>query len=109
MVEIRKFITEKKRCPYGEWIVTLDPKVAARIAARIDRVQFGNFGDMKPLKGYIRGLCELRLQFGPGYRVYFGRQKEEVVILLCGGGKGNQKQDILRAETYWKEYLERVG
>ncbi|MBF5058634.1 type II toxin-antitoxin system RelE/ParE family toxin [Candidatus Neptunochlamydia vexilliferae] len=72
---------------------------------RIARLEVGNFGDAKAIKG-CRGLYELRIHIGPGYRIYFGRQGNIMVILLSGGKKGTQRQDILKAGEYWQDYLE---
>jgi putative addiction module killer protein len=66
-----------------------------RIGARIDRLSFGNFGDVKSLGD---GVSELRLDFGPGYRLYFVRRGESLVILLCGGDKATQSRDIAQAK-----------
>jgi putative addiction module killer protein len=81
---------------FGEWIAELnDRRAAARIAARIDRVRQGNFGDSKSVGG---GVSELRIDYGPGYRVYFTRKGQEVVVLLCGGDKSDQQSDINKAK-----------
>lgn len=71
--------------------------------ARLNRIRLGNFGDCKGVGG---GVEELRIDFGPGYRVYFGREGSFVVILLCGGDKRSQARDILIAQQYWREYLD---
>jgi putative addiction module killer protein len=73
------------------------------VRARLNRIRLGNFGDCKSVGG---GVVELRIDFGPGYRVYFGRDGRLVVVLLCGGDKRTQARDILRAREYWKEYLD---
>ena len=77
-----------------------DIPARARIAKRIDRIALGNFGDAKSVGG---GVSELRFTFGPGYRVYYTRRGDIVVILLCGGDKGSQEQDIERAKAIAKE------
>ena len=85
------------------WLVSLrDLMGRKRILARIARLEQGNFGDCEPVG---EGVCELRLFFGSGYRVYFGEDENNIVVLLCGGDKGNQHQDIKQAKMYWKEYL----
>jgi putative addiction module killer protein len=73
------------------------------VRARLNRIRLGNFGDCKSVGS---GVEELRIDFGPGYRIYYGREGSLVVILLCGGSKASQARDILRAQRYWKEYLD---
>jgi putative addiction module killer protein len=80
-----------------------DIRTVGIVRARLKRIRVGNFGDCKPVGG---GVVELRIDFGPGYRIYFGREGSLVVILLCGGSKGTQGRDLLRARKYWKEYLD---
>jgi putative addiction module killer protein len=75
----------------------------AIVRARLNRIRLGNFGDCKPVGG---GVEELRIDFGPGYRVYFGREGSSVVILLCGGSKRAQAGDVGRARRYWKEFVD---
>ena len=89
--------------PFAEWIESFrDSKTKRRILQRVFRVQSGNYGDYKSLRD---GVLELRLDFGSGYRVYFGEDGDTIVILLCGGDKATQEQDIEKAKSYWKEYL----
>ena len=83
------------------WLTALrDVSARARISKRIDRVALGNFGDTKQVGD---GVSELRFTFGPGYRVYYTRRGDVVVILLCGGDKGSQERDIERAKAMAKE------
>lgn len=90
------------RQPFAEWLDALkDRRGRAVIRARLNRLLFGNFGDCKSVGN---GIFELRIFFGPGYRVYFGYEAETVVILLCGGDKSSQKRDVLLARKYWREY-----
>ena len=78
-------------------------KTRERILVRIQRLENGLYGDCEPVG---EGVLELRMFFGPGYRVYFGEDKGQLVILLCGGDKGSQNRDIQAAKAYWKEYKE---
>ena len=94
----------KGREPYSDWLASLkDRKARERILVRIQRLESGLYGDCEPVG---EGVVELRMFFGPGYRVYFGEDKGQFVILLCGGDKGNQSRDILTAKEYWREYKE---
>ena len=83
--------------PLVEWMSVLDVTTRARIRARIDRIEDGNFGDVKALGG---GLFELRLDFGPGYRIYFGKAGDEI-HLVRGGDKSSQSSDIAQARKFW--------
>lgn len=84
-----------------EWLTGLrDIQARARIAKRIDRITQGNFGDAKPVGD---GVGELRFDFGPGYRIYYARRGNVVVILLCGGDKDSQARDIERAKNMARE------
>jgi putative addiction module killer protein len=80
-----------------------DVRAVGIVRARLNRIRLGNFGDCKSVGG---GVEELRIDFGPGYRVYYGREGSVVVVLLCGGDKRSQVRDILTAQKYWKEYLD---
>lgn len=81
---------------YEAWYRSIrDRVVQGRITMRIERVQLGNFGDAKSLGD---GVHELRLKFGPGYRIYFMQRRERIILLLCGGDKGGQARDIARAK-----------
>lgn len=89
--------------PFTEWVLSLDSVTRKRILARLARLQSGNFGDCKQISS---GVFELRCFFGSGYRVYFGRDEESIVILLCGGDKNSQIKDIYKAKQYWSKYNE---
>ena len=80
--------------------------MADRILRRIARLELGNFGDSRSVG---EGVQELRIPIGPGIRVYFGRQGEAIVVLLCGGDKHTQRRDIGRAQLYWKDYRSRTN
>jgi len=99
------YAQESGKEPFTEWLYNLqDVIVRKRILARVSRLQQGNHGDCEPVG---EGVSELRLFFGSGYRVYFGEQGKQIVVLLCGGDKGSQSKDIDQAKTYWREYLNR--
>ncbi len=94
--------TEDGKRPYIDWLEHLrDKKAQVRIAARIDRLELGNFGDSKSVG---EGVNELRVDHGPGYRIYFGRDGNQLVILLGGGDKRIQTKDIAKAKHCWTDY-----
>ncbi|MCC5652183.1 type II toxin-antitoxin system RelE/ParE family toxin [Nostoc sp. XA013] len=79
-------------------------RTQVKIRARLDRVEDGNLGDCKSVG---EGVFELKIDYGPGYRLYFGEEGITIIILLCGGDKSTQKQDIDKAQEYWKDYRSR--
>ncbi len=81
----------------------MDTKARSIVLTRLRRVALGNFGDCKQLKN-ATGIWELRIDFGPGYRIYFGKKGNSIIILLLGGDKGSQTRDIAKAEQYWLSY-----
>jgi putative addiction module killer protein len=102
---IRRYVTSTGKDVFGEWLANLhDARAQARITIRIDRVAAGSFGDCKPLRG---GVCELRIDWGPGYRVYYAMLGKTCVLLLAGGDKGKQSADIERA-VGWNDYRKRT-
>ncbi|HEY0455393.1 MAG TPA: type II toxin-antitoxin system RelE/ParE family toxin [Verrucomicrobiae bacterium] len=97
--ELRLYSTPDGKQPFTEWIEAIrDPKSKDIILARLARLRTGNFGDVKSVGG---GVSELRIQFGPGFRVYFALDGLRVVILLCGGDKSTQRRDIAKAKAFW--------
>ena len=98
--EIREYI-ESGRSPFADWFDSLDAVTAARMDKYIRRLEAGNFGAAKALN---EGIFELRLDFGPGYRVYYGRDGKTIIILLGGGSKRRQSADIAAAIERWKRY-----
>jgi putative addiction module killer protein len=101
---IEIFKDSSGKIPFESWFKSLKDKSSkARILQRVDRLRLGNFGDCKSVGS---GVYELRIHFGPGFRVYFGLEGESIVLLLCGGDKSTQKKDIEAAHKYWKEYKE---
>ena len=105
MFEIRRYRTAAGEEPFTEWLSDLpDRQARARILARLERLEVGNFGDAKFLRD---GVHEIRIDWGPGYRVYYGRDGRTVIVLLCGGDKRKQSADIKRAVELWQEYANR--
>ena len=102
--QIDVYETEKGKLPYSEWESNLSTKDRAVITTRLVRIRRGNFGDCKPIKG-MNGIYEFRIDFGPGYRIYYGMKGKKIVLLLCGGDKGAQKRDIQKAKVFWDDYL----
>lgn len=107
MTEIRHYVSRAGKDVFDDWLSRLDDSRAqAKIAIRINRLAVGNFGDCKALG---QGLYELRIDWGPGYRVYYAMLGRESVLLLCGGDKRRQTPDIDRASQYLKDYKDRTG
>ena len=105
VIEIRQYQTADGRMPFAEWLHTLrDRRANQTIAARILRMQAGNRGDWKAVGA---GAFELRIDVGPGYRVYCGQDGATLVLLLCAGDKRTQTKDIEHACDYWKDYQAR--
>jgi putative addiction module killer protein len=106
VIEVRRYVTSSGKDVFGEWLAKLkDARAQAKIAVRIDRVASGNFGDCKPLRD---GVCELRIDWGPGYRVYYAMLGKTCVLLLGGGDKRKQSADIERAFAYFNDYVRRT-
>ena len=104
-IEIRAYQDTAGCKPYADWLESLtDNKTKARIVARVNRMAAGNFGDCKPLRD---GVQELKIDFGPGYRLYLSKQGPVLVMLLCGGDKSDQSRDIERASAYLKDWKKR--
>jgi putative addiction module killer protein len=106
MNEVRHYISHSGKDMFDDWLSGLaDTRAQAKIAARINRLAAGNFGDCKPLG---RGLWELRIDWGPGYRVYYALIGRTCVLLLCGGDKRKQSAEIDRALRFLGDYKERT-
>ena len=105
-ITVLHYLTAAGSCPFREWMASIkDKAVRATVAARINRVRSGTMGDWKAVG---EGVFELRIDRGPGYRVYFGRDGKTVVILLTGGEKRTQDSDIRKAKGYWRDYETRT-
>ena len=107
MFRILRYQTVTGRSPLAEWLDGLaDRQARTRIFGRLDRLSAGLLGDWKSVGG---GVCELRVDHGPGYRVYFGQEGNTLILLLCGGTKRTQAKDIEKAHAYWKDYKARAS
>lgn len=103
--ELQIYVTQGGQAPFSEWLTSLhDARARAKVRVRLDRIRLGNFGDCR---GVGEGVQELRIDYGPGYRVYFGQVGLTIVILLCGGEKSTQNKDIELAKQYWSDYRSR--
>jgi putative addiction module killer protein len=100
--KIQNYVTSEGKVPFEEWFLSLSSEqVQNKIESRLLRVKNGNLGDYKSVGG---GVCELRIDFGPGYRIYFGQDGKTIILLLCGGDKSTQTKDITEAKVYWSDY-----
>ena len=104
MIEIREYIDTKGSSPYARWFNRLNAPAAAKVATALVRMEQGN---LSSVKGVGSGVFESRIDFGPGYRVYFGKDGNALIILLGGGTKKRQQQDIDTAKDLWRDYKRR--
>ena len=103
--EVVQYQSSDGKVPFREWLLSLrDVTIRARIRNRVDRLQLGNFGDCKSVG---RGVFEVRIHLEAGYRIYFGQDGKTIVVLLCGGDKSTQRDDIKIAQGYWEDYKRR--
>ena len=103
--EVRLYVTPEGKIPYNDWFYSLrDGKAVHVIRARLARLRAGNWGDYKSAG---EGVLELRIDFGPGYRIYCGMDGHKIIILLCGGDKHSQDKDIRKALNHWADYKRR--
>lgn len=101
MLEIRYYAAASGEAPFADWFGALDVGARAKVTRVIARMEQGNLANVKPVG---EGVLEYRIDVGPGYRVYFGRDGETLVILLTGGTKRRQQRDIAAAHGYWQDY-----
>jgi putative addiction module killer protein len=100
--EIERYVTADGQIPFDNWFDSIRvSKTQTIISKRLDRVRMGNLGDYRSVGG---GVFELRIDYGPGYRIYFGQVGTTIVLLLCGGDKSTQIKDIRQAQEYWRDY-----
>ncbi len=103
-VAVREYLDERGASPFGHWFNGLDTLAAAKVATALYRLEERNFSTVKGVGG---GIFECKINFGPGYRVYFGKDGEEPIILLGGGSKKRQNTDISKALACWQDYKRR--
>lgn len=104
MIEIRQYLDRQGRTPFLKWLDGLNDEAQARVTAALYRLEQGNLSSVKSIGS---GVQELRINYGPGYRVYFGWDGEEIVILLAGGSKKRQQVEIEKAKALWREFKAR--
>jgi putative addiction module killer protein len=104
MSTVREFLDRNGSSPFAKWFTALDAAAAAKITSAVRRLELGNFSNVK---GVGAGVFEYKIDFGPGYRVYFGKDGDTLVILLGGGTKKTQDRDIGTARERWQDYKKR--
>jgi putative addiction module killer protein len=104
MIDVREYLDTEGHSPYAEWFDRLNAAAAAKVATALARISAGNFSNVE---GVGSGVFEHKLDFGPGYRIYFGKDGETLVILLGGGTKMRQQRDIRTALANWQDYKRR--
>ena len=94
--------TQDRRIPFDEWLNSIrDVRTKTVITTRVRRIKLGSLGEYKSVG---KSVCELKIDYGSGYRIYFGQVGTTIVVILCGGDKSSQSDDILIAQKYWKDY-----
>ena len=105
-IEILIYDNENGKEPFTEWLNSCSKNTRAKIFTRLDRVEQGNFGDYKHIDNDI---YELRIHSGPGYRIYYGKMENAIILLLTGGTKSSQKRDIAKAKKFWDDFNRRTN
>lgn len=101
---LQEYEKESGESPFGTWFAALDANAAARVTVALAKMEGGNFSNVEPVG---EGVSEYKIDFGPGYRVYFGMDGQALVILLIGGTKKRQQRDIDTAKSFWSDYKAR--
>ena len=104
MTEVREYLDAEGSSPYAKWFDSLNVAAAVKVATAVHRMEQGNFSNVR---GVGAGVYEYRIDFGPGYRIYFGKDGDQLVILLAGGTKKLQDADISAAKGHWSDYKRR--
>ena len=101
MLKLFEYVRTDGSCPFAEWFAGLNKEAAAKVAIALQRMETGNLGDHKSVG---QGVSERRINYGPGYRIYFGRDGDTLIVLVGGGTKARQSRDITKAQQTWAEY-----
>ena len=104
VIETREYIDDRGRSPFSRWFDRLNASIATKVRTAVAQMETGNLSNVKGVGG---GVLECRIHFGPGYRVYLGRDGDTLIILLGGGDKRRQQKDIEDAQDIWQEYKRR--
>lgn len=104
MLDVREYVDAAGRSPFTKWLRALNVQAAAKVATALERIADGNLSNVKPVGS---GVLEYKIDFGPGYSIYFGRKGVRLVILLAGGTKKRQQEDIRQAKANWEDYRSR--
>ena len=104
LIEVQEYIDSAGRSPFTVWFRGLNVQAAAKVATALERLADGNLSSVKSVGA---GVLEYKIDFGPGYRIYFGRDGDRLVILLAGGEKKRQQRDIRNAKDHWEDYRQR--
>ncbi len=104
MIALREYLRADGKNQYRTWFMELDVAAAAKVAVALERISQGNKSSVKAVG---EGVSEYKIDFGPGYRIYFGKDGEQLIILLGGGTKKRQNEDIESAKAAWREYKQR--
>ena len=105
-MRVLEYLTEEDKSPFGAWFDRLSAQAAAKVTTALVRLRLGNTSNVKSLGG---GVQEYKIDWGPGYRIYFGYDGQTLVILVGGGTKKRQSQDIVAAKERWADYKKRKG
>lgn len=104
MALLNEYLDDRGASPFARWFSRLDARAAAKVVVALTRLEQGNLSNLKPVGA---GVHEFRIDFGPGYRIYLGRDGEDLIILLGGGTKARQQADIAAAKARWRDYKDR--
>jgi putative addiction module killer protein len=104
VIQLRAYVDGSGNQPFARWFEELHAPAAAKVTIALTRMEQGNLSNAKAVGA---GVLEYRISFGPGYRIYFARDGESLIILLCGGAKKRQGEDIQQAQEYWADYKRR--